>query len=322
MNKKKMLFGIWLMTMTLMSLFAFTIYFVAQMRYSVLFTGYLVLMISQFFSLTVFLIDDERIKKSIVKILYRVCCIASLAVIPAFLFIFTALTSQYHATIDEAIRVEPLEYESMLPGEETTIYETDDLYITFPKYSRIDLVCGDRPSTSDEEITWCSGAAFQHELRFDFSHLNVEGYHACSGEYYDSPYIHDECAAFVSYDGKFRFEFDDPEGAIKEASENGGSGFMQFGIIQDGEVVYSFSRTRCYRVMAELNGNVCIIDSKEMMNFNDFIEELKELNVTNALYMDMGAGWNYSWYRRTNGKVKTLFNLKVPWSHNWVVFRV
>ena len=127
----------------------------------------------------------------------------------------------------------------------------------------------------------------------------------------------------VFYDGGFKFEFDDPESAMKEAANRGGSGFMQYGMLKDGELINGFTmpRVRSYRVIAELNGQLCIIDSIEMMHFEDFLNELKELNVTNALYMDMGAGWNYSWYRKNNGKAMPLFGLKVPWSHNWVVFR-
>ena len=73
--------------------------------------------------------------------------------------------------------------------------------------------------------------------------------------------------------------------------------------------------------MAELNGSLCFIDSVNMLHFEDFMAELLRLGVTNAIYMDMGAGWNYSWYRNTEDRVVTLFGLPVPWSHNWVVFR-
>ena len=58
-----------------------------------------------------------------------------------------------------------------------------------------------------------------------------------------------------------------------------------------------------------------------MMHFTEFMEELQKIGVTNAIYMDMGAGWNYSWYRQASGKVLELFGFSVPWSHNWVVFR-
>lgn len=323
MSKKKMILGIWLTLMALLSLTAYTMYFVAQMRFSILLYSYSALTLTQFFALIVFLIGIDKIKKTFIKILFRLCCVASLAVIPAFLFIFLGLLSQYHVNISEAIYVEDSNSELLLPRDETTIYKTDSFYVFFPKYSHVDLECGSRPKKSDKTITWCSGAAFQHEIQIGFSDDNVEGYHASKGSFSDSIYAKDEYGAVTFQNGKFKFEFDNPKMAIHEAANNGGSGFMQYRILKNGQLVNDFNmpRVRSYRVIAELNGNLCIIDSIEMMHFDDFINKLKALNVTNALYMDMGAGWNYSWYRKDNGRVKTLFGLKVPWSHNWVVFR-
>jgi len=323
MSAKKMISGIWLMLMTLLSLTAFTVYFVAQMRFSILLYSYTALAVLQIFTLTVFLIGSERVKNKPLRILYGLGCVGSLAVIPAFLFIFLGLMSQYHVNITEAIPVSASAYEQILPGEETTIYRTDDLYIFFPKYTHVDLECGQRPSPSDTTITWCSGAAFQHDIELGFSDLNIEGDHASKGQYTKSPYVKEAYGAVVFYDGSFRFEFDSPEQAIKEAADAGGSGFMQFRVIKNGELANAFTmpRVRSYRVLAQINGSLCVIDSVNMMHFDDFLARLIELHVENAVYMDMGAGWNYSWYRKTTGEVKTLFGLKVPWSHNWIVFR-
>ncbi|MDO4187667.1 MAG: hypothetical protein Q4D29_01635 [Lachnospiraceae bacterium] len=323
MSKKKTIFGVWLMLMALTSLTAYTMYFVAQMRFSILLYSYSALVITQLFSLTVFLLGSEKIQHKVVKIIYRLCCLASIAVIPAFLFIFMGLISQYHVDINEAIVVSDSDYKLIVPSNETTIYKTDTFYVFFPEYSHVDLEYGIRPKKSDKSITWCSGAAFQHAIQLGFSDENIEGYHASKGVFSDSPYVKDSYGAVTFSDGNFKFEFDDPKGAIKEAASRGGSGFMQYRILKDGELVNGFNmpRVRSYRVIAELNGNLCIIDSIEMMHFDDFLIKLKELNVENALYMDMGAGWNYSWYRKTTGTPKTLFGLKVPWSHNWVVFR-
>ena len=323
MNKKKAFLGIWLMLMTLVSLMAYTMYFVAQMRFSVLLYSYSALTVTQLFALITFLVGSEKIKRKFVKIIYRLCILVSLAVIPAFIFIFSGLMSQYHADVKEAVAVSQDEYDTMLAGKDTLIYETDKLYVFFPKYSRVELTCGKRPSKRDTSITWCSGAAFQHSIELGFSQENVEGYHAVCGEYYDSPYINEACGAVVFYEGGFDFEFEDMEGAIKEAAAKGGSGFMQFRLMEDGQKVNAFTmpRVRSYRAIAELNGDLCIIDSIEMMHFEDFLDALCEIGVTDALYMDMGAGWNYSWYRTEAGRVKELFGLKVPWSHNWVVFK-
>ena len=257
------------------------------------------------------------------KLFYRLLYAASFFIIPAFLFIFMGLLSQYHVTIPDSIPAESMPPQELLPLEETTVYDTGALYVIFPGYSEVNLVCETRPSKSDASITWCSGAAFQHAVSLGFSQENVEGDHAVKGSLYESPYNWEDFAAFTYADGHFSFAFDDPTGAIKAAADAGGSGFMQYGLIRDGEIVISFERPRprCYRTLAELNGNLCIIDSRRMMQFDDFIGEVQQLGVSNALYMDMGAGWNYSWYRNAADRVVTLFGLPVPWSHNWIVFQ-
>ncbi len=323
MNMKRRLSGIWLMAMALLSLGAYTAFFVAQMWLNILHAVYLSLAVLQFITLIVYLWGPEKLPSKPLRGLYRLFYASSFLVIPTFVFIFMGLISQYHVNIPESIDASNMSVEKIVPEEGTTIYNTGTVYVIFPEYSQVDLVCKDRPSKSDKSITWCSGAAFQHTVSLSFSQVNVEGDHAVSGEYYDSPYNKDAFAAFVFYDGDFEFVFDDKYEAVKKAAQAGGSAFMQFGLIRNGEVVMNFDRprARCYRTLAELNGNLCIIDSVNMLHFDEFMEELQRLGVTNAVYMDMGAGWNYSWYRKTTGKVKTLFGLPVPWSHNWVVFR-
>jgi UDP-N-acetylmuramoyl-tripeptide--D-alanyl-D-alanine ligase len=115
----------------------------------------------------------------------------------------------------------------------------------------------------------------------------------------------------------------EPENAAMALANYLPTGMRQNVVIKNGVTVTSFGRqrARCYRALAELNGNLCIIDSANMIYFDGFMDELRRLGVTNAVYLDMGAGWNYSWYRNASEKVITLFGLPVPWSHNWVVFR-
>ena len=157
--------------------------------------------------------------------------------IPAFLFIFMGLVSQYHIRIPDSIPAESMAVKEILPMEnQTTVYDTGTVYIIFPEYSDVGLVCETRPSKSDESVTWCSGAAFQHDISLGFSHGNIDGDHAVDGVLYESPYNKDSFAAFTFANGRFSFGFDDPSGAIREAAEKGGSGFMQFGLIRDGEI--------------------------------------------------------------------------------------
>ncbi len=323
MNMRKRISGIWLMAMALLSLGAFTAFFVAQMWLNLLYAVYLGLTILQFITLIVYLWGPEKLVYRPLKLLYRLFYASSFLVIPTFVFIFMGLISQYHVSIPDSIDASQMRTEDILPGKETVIYNTGKVYVIFPEYSRIDLVCDKRPSKSDDTITWCSGAAFQHAVSLGFSHENIEGDHAVNGTFYESPYNKEAYAAFAFSQGDFTFEYDDDTKAIRDAASAGGSGFKQFGLIDDKEVVMNFDRprARCYRTLAELNGSLCVIDSVNMMHFDDFMTELGRLGVTNAVYMDMGAGWNYSWYRNAAGKVVTLFGLPVPWSHNWIVFR-
>lgn len=323
MSVKQRLSGIWLISMTLLSLFAFTVYFVAQMWLSLLQALYLTLAVLQVVTLILYLWGPEKLKSRFSKLLYRVLYASSFFVLPCFLFIFMGLVSQYHVYLPESIDASALPVEQLLPGEQTTVYNTGTAYVIFPEYSAVELACGQRPSKSDEGITWCSGAAFQHDISLGFSHENIDGDHAVNGTLYESPYNKDSFAAFTFAQGRFAFAFDNAAQAIREAAEAGGSGFMQFGLIRDGEPVMTINRprARCYRTLAELNGHLCIIDSVNMLHFEDFMAELHRLGVENALYMDMGAGWNYSWYRNALDKVVTLFGLPVPWSHNWIVFK-
>ena len=323
MSWRERLSGIWLISMTLLALCAYTVFFVAQMWLNLLHALFLGLVILQVIALIMYLWGTEKLKRPWQKIVYRVLYLSSFAVIPAFLFIFMGLISQYHAPIPESIDAKEMAAAEILPGEKTTIYNTGTVYVFFPEFDDVDLVCETRPSRGDESITWCSGAAFQHDVTLRFSQDDIEGDHAVNGTLYESPYNKDSYAAFVCTDGKFAFEFDNPREAVRKAAESGGSGFMQFGLIRDGETVMTINRprARCYRSLAELNGHLCVIDSVNMLPFDDFMAELHRLGVTHALYMDMGAGWNYSWYRDVQERVVTLFQLPVPWSHNWVVFR-
>ena len=324
MNTKKRLTGIWLMAMALLSLGAYTTFFVAQMWLNLLHGFYLGLMTMQLITLIIYLWGYEKLNTRFARILYKVFYASSVLVIPSFVFIFMGLVSQYHVKIKDSISANRLPISDIVPRDDkTTIYITGSVYIIFPEYTDIELVCEKRPSKSDDSITWCSGAAFQHTVSLGFTQENVEGDHAVNGELFESPYNKKAFAAFTFYGGDFSFEFDEPTAAIKKAAASEGSGFMQFGLIKDQQSVMSFDRprARCYRALAELNGHVCIIDSVNMLHFDEFMKELKRLRVTNAVYMDMGAGWNYSWYRNAADKVVTLFGLPVPWSHNWIVFR-
>ena len=70
---------------------------------------------------------------------------------------------------------------------------------------------------------------------------------------------------------------------------------------------------------------MCIIESKKVMTYEFFVKCLSEYKVTHALYLDMGRGWNYAWYRDHVGKVVEIFpESKMAPSYkyrtNWITF--
>lgn len=56
------------------------------------------------------------------------------------------------------------------------------------------------------------------------------------------------------------------------------------------------------------------------MHFGEFVQALKKFGVSDAIYCDMGSGWNYSWYRDTDGRPRTIIGMLWPFSQNWLVF--
>ena len=115
---------------------------------------------------------------------------------------------------------------------------------------------------------------------------------------------------------------EEAEEAIRNAAAQGGMGFQQFIVLCDGQRGgHGSDEFRCYRVLALIDGKACIIDSRTQMHYDDFIRALQDLGVRDALYCDMGSGWNYSWYRGENGKPVDIIGIPWPFSHNWLVFR-
>ena len=72
---------------------------------------------------------------------------------------------------------------------------------------------------------------------------------------------------------------------------------------------------------------VCILsgcDSYDTnhVNSNVDIEEYDNIiNVKNALYLDVGFGWSYGWYRDNRSHITDLDTYIHPFISNWLVFR-
>ena len=201
-----------------------------------------------------------------------------------------------------------------------------NLTIYYPEFSKIDLVCGQMPKTTQKDVEFCCEAAFTGELLTEFKHLNIADNHICSGVMKKGFRCKANTGGFVWGNGKWSFlrKADFP------SSANGWNmGFCQLLIIKDGVVrpigTKMKSNRNIYRALCEKNGKLCIIQSKKVMTYEFFVKCLAAYKVTNALYLDMGRGWNYAWYRDNTGKVKEIFPesksaASYRYRTNWITF--
>ena len=71
------------------------------------------------------------------------------------------------------------------------------------------------------------------------------------------------------------------------------------------------------------DGNFAVIQSQETLSLGQFIRSLVNLGVSDALYLDMGTGWNYGWYRENlEDTPKKLFDKRTPYQTNWLLIKV
>lgn len=195
----------------------------------------------------------------------------------------------------------------------------------YPHFSRIDLVCGDSmPEQSDQQVIFCAEAAFTHALLDHFEHANIDGDHVSGGKRYTGATCKDNSGAFTWHSGRWHFVVGDYSQALDEAAHGGGMGFGQALVVNNGIAVKPLWRkgNNYYRALCEKNGRLCIVDSQESVDYNVFVDQLMRYGVTWALYLDMGSGWNHSWWRDPKGNTHEIH----PWipkcrfRTNWITF--
>ena len=207
-----------------------------------------------------------------------------------------------------------------------TVETTTNLNVYYPEYTKIDLVCGQMPKAAQKDVEFCCEAAFTGELLNEFKHSNIADNHICNGVMKKGYRCKANTGGFVWGKGKWKFmrKMDYP------TSANGWNmGFCQLLIIKDGAVrpigAKMKNNRNIYRALCEKDGKLCIIESKKVMTYEFFVKCLCAYKVTHALYLDMGRGWNYAWYRDKGGKVKEIFpESKLAPSYkyrtNWITF--
>ena len=213
-----------------------------------------------------------------------------------------------------------------LDGYAVTVESTVNLNIYYPDYSMIDLVCGHMPKVVQKNVEFCCEAAFTGELLNEFQHSNIADNHICNGVMKKGYRCRANTGGFLWRNNQWKFV----QKADFPTTANGWNmGFCQLLIIGDGVVRTIGSKMKnnknIYRALCEKDGKLCIIESNKIMTYESFVRCLKAYKVTHALYLDMGRGWNYAWYRDINGKVIERFpESKLAPSYkyrtNWITF--
>ena len=207
------------------------------------------------------------------------------------------------------------------------VIEKDGLTFFFPSFERIDLITGVMPDKTEKDVIFVCEAAFTGQLLEEFDHFNIAGHHVSNGTFYEGYNCQPNTGCFT-WDRKNGWHFSkethaSSETPLKKAARNGGMGFCQNLIIDNGVVgAYCFREEQVnrYRALCELNGKLCVIDCSAPMPYGDFVSKLKSAGVSYAIYCDMGTGWNYSWYRDAKGDIIEIFPTPGEYTTNWVAF--
>ena len=227
--------------------------------------------------------------------------------------------------------------ESVLENQEviSPVVIVDTMYtgltIYYPKTDSISLRCFERPDpATDPDIIFCCAAAFTLDYETKADHSRICSAHVSDGVYYKKPRSSRYTGAFVTSKGEWSFLYNkdaDPNAfhdAFNKAAENKGAGFAQEMMIHQGVQVKTtrpLSNVNLFRAVCEKDNKLCIIDAKESGSFGNFIKDLLNAGVTEAIYTDMGYGWNYSWYREFARQEASFIHPEYQKSAtNWLVF--
>lgn len=179
------------------------------------------------------------------------------------------------------------------------------------------------PAPDDTTVILCVEAAFTDSLTTTFAHSNIAGDHVCNGELHQGYKCERNTGAFIYYNNHFEFVYQDYDQHIRNAAHNDGCAFAQEMMIHKGELVPTTrpdSNRHVFRALCERHGQLCIIESRSSMAFGDFKTALHRANVTEALYLDMGPGWDYAWYRPTPTTTIFLHDYIHDFCTNWLTF--
>lgn len=202
---------------------------------------------------------------------------------------------------------------------------------------RLDLACGMMPDSTDEMVIFCAAAAFTRQCLDTFEHSNILGPHVSNGKRFEGYIEHKDGIPFHQRYALFVWKGIDVNGKmlgkgiadlpadqlLLQAIEQGGMAFTQHWVIKNGEIftphIQPLERVEYYRTICVKQNRVYVIANREEVTYHQYLNFLVEFGVDNALYMDMGAGWNHSFYRDSSNVLHILHPKTHSYPTNWLV---
>ena len=195
-----------------------------------------------------------------------------------------------------------------------------EVVVYHPAYRHVDLVCGVMPSMEEQDVIFCAEAAFTGKLLDEFEHTNIMGPHVSGGIRYNGYDYNQNYGLFAATDSTWQFASLPNEALIDSVAAQGGMAFTQYWVIREGEIhmpqIQKAGTEHIYRVLADMNGELVIVESLQSVPYGVFIEWLHEL----PIYMDMGAGWNHSFYRDEDDSLHIIHPHTHDYCTNWITF--
>lgn len=215
--------------------------------------------------------------------------------------------------------------------------DTTELLVSYDiTYCRLDLACGQMPDTTQENIILCTAAAFTGKCLNYFEHSNILGAHISNGVLYEGytedkdgiPYA--ERYALFIWNGmkkdrllaKGFYPISDSN-RLLQTTERGGMAFTQHWAIKNRQIflpsIQTMEQQHYFRAMCQKDNRFYVIESREKVAYREYLQMLLDYGVENALYMDMGRGWNHAFYRDSANKLHILHPKAHDYCTNWLV---
>ncbi len=192
----------------------------------------------------------------------------------------------------------------------------------------MDMVCGEIPSADNDSIVLAFAGAFTGK-EFDKGHSNIAGDHVAGGKRFRGYSCKRNTGAFTwsAVSGR-KFLYQDYSSAFDKAAEEGGMGFAQEMMIHDGQAVKTtrpLGNRNVFRALClDSDNNLALYESQGVVTFGNFIDALLSQGVQEALYTDMGQGWNYCFYRvnASDASPNYLHSQPLPYASNFIIFKI